>query len=252
MSQGSEIAAQGSPENEQFGPAYPPVTIDYSGEESPYGAPLRQTLKHIITKVPPGSTLLDIGGSDGRYSIPLAKAGLNVVVFDLISESLEAVERHAAEEGVSDRITVQQGDVYKHKPFDFREKDFDATLNAAFISLHNPEQAKDMNRKAVNASKIGALSVVELYADHYRTDSEGDEVRGKEEYKYSTRGIRELAADMFGEDFVAADYAETHLIMQDGSHNVDAKVGTFSAVHVPGFRLPRTFFDPFFNTSGSS
>jgi tRNA A58 N-methylase Trm61 len=155
MSQTPETS--GSIETQEFGPAYPPVNIDYSGEDSPYGPPLQQTLMHITTKLPPGSTLLDIGGSDGRYSIPLAKAGYNVVIFDLISESLEAAERHAAEEGVSDRITVQQGDVYKPKPFDFREKDFDATLNAAFISLHNPEQAKEMNRKAVTAQMAKAM-----------------------------------------------------------------------------------------------
>lgn len=54
--------------------------------------------------------VLDAGGGTGGFAVPLAGLGHTVTVVDPSPDSLAALERRAAEAGVSDRITAVQGD----------------------------------------------------------------------------------------------------------------------------------------------
>ena len=56
-------------------------------------------------------TVLDAGGGTGGFSVPLAGLGHRVTVVDPSPDSLAALERRAAEDGVGDTITGVQGDL---------------------------------------------------------------------------------------------------------------------------------------------
>ncbi len=58
------------------------------------------TLRAMNEVIPPRSTILDIGGGPGRYSIELAKAGHRVTLLDLSARHVELAQRKARELGV--------------------------------------------------------------------------------------------------------------------------------------------------------
>lgn len=60
----------------------------------------RTTLRAMGEFIPPRSTILDIGGGPGRYSIELAKAGHRVTLLDLSSQNVELARQKARELGV--------------------------------------------------------------------------------------------------------------------------------------------------------
>jgi SAM-dependent methyltransferase len=57
-----------------------------------------------------GLDVLDAGGGTGGFAVPVAELGHRVVVVDPSPDSLAALERRAAEAGVTDRIRSVQGD----------------------------------------------------------------------------------------------------------------------------------------------
>lgn len=58
-----------------------------------------------------GARIVDIGGGTGGFAVPLAEQGHRVQVVDPSPDALAALGRRAAERGVTDRVTGQQGDL---------------------------------------------------------------------------------------------------------------------------------------------
>jgi SAM-dependent methyltransferase len=58
-----------------------------------------------------GLHVVDAGGGTGGFAVPLAAAGHRVTVVDPSPDSLAALQRRAAERGLSDRVTGLQGDL---------------------------------------------------------------------------------------------------------------------------------------------
>lgn len=54
--------------------------------------------------------VLDTGGGTGNFAVPLARLGHRVTVVDPSPDALAALERRAAEDGVTDRVRAFQGD----------------------------------------------------------------------------------------------------------------------------------------------
>jgi S-adenosylmethionine-dependent methyltransferase len=54
--------------------------------------------------------VLDTGGGTGNFAVPLARLGHRVTVVDPSPDALAALERRAAEAGVTDRVAAFQGD----------------------------------------------------------------------------------------------------------------------------------------------
>jgi 2-polyprenyl-3-methyl-5-hydroxy-6-metoxy-1,4-benzoquinol methylase len=54
--------------------------------------------------------VLDVGGGTGGFAVPLAEAGHRTTVVDPSPDALAALERRAAEAGVSERVRAVQGD----------------------------------------------------------------------------------------------------------------------------------------------
>ncbi|HET9169633.1 MAG TPA: methyltransferase domain-containing protein [Actinospica sp.] len=55
--------------------------------------------------------VVDLGGGTGGFAVPLARLGHRVTVVDPSPDALASLERRAAEEGVSERVTAVQGDL---------------------------------------------------------------------------------------------------------------------------------------------
>jgi S-adenosylmethionine-dependent methyltransferase len=55
-------------------------------------------------------SVVDVGGGTGGFAVPLAEAGHRVTVVDASPDALAALTRRAAEAGVAERISAEQGD----------------------------------------------------------------------------------------------------------------------------------------------
>ena len=55
--------------------------------------------------------VVDLGGGTGGFAVPLARLGHRVTVVDPSPDALAALERRAAEAGVSERVRAVQGDL---------------------------------------------------------------------------------------------------------------------------------------------
>ena len=55
--------------------------------------------------------VVDLGGGTGGFAVPLARLGHRVTVVDPSPDALAALERRAADDGVSDRVRAVQGDL---------------------------------------------------------------------------------------------------------------------------------------------
>ncbi|SEN69613.1 methyltransferase [Actinacidiphila rubida] len=60
----------------------------------------------------PELDVLDTGGGTGNFAVPVARLGHRVTVVDPSPDALFALERRAAEAGVTDRVTGVQGDTH--------------------------------------------------------------------------------------------------------------------------------------------
>jgi SAM-dependent methyltransferase len=54
--------------------------------------------------------VVDLGGGTGGFAVPLARLGHRVTVVDPSPDALAALERRAADDGVSERVRAVQGD----------------------------------------------------------------------------------------------------------------------------------------------
>jgi SAM-dependent methyltransferase len=59
-----------------------------------------------------GLDVLDTGGGTGNFAVPVARLGHRVTVVDPSPDALFALERRAAEAGVTDRVRGVQGDTH--------------------------------------------------------------------------------------------------------------------------------------------
>lgn len=101
--------------------------------------------------------LLDVGGGPGTYSILACKRypSLRAVVFDL-PETISIAREIIANEGMQDRVSVQEGDWGKD---DFGEG-YDVVL--LFNVLHGPDDNAEMKlKKAYDSMEQGGLLVVQ-------------------------------------------------------------------------------------------
>src|SRR5687768_8455354 len=75
---------------------------EWSRLETPQGQlELLRGLEIIEREVPAGSTVLDLGGGPGRYSLALARRGDGVVLADPSPRQLELARSRAEAEGLS-------------------------------------------------------------------------------------------------------------------------------------------------------
>ena len=69
-----------------------------------------RTTTLIARHIPAGSRVLDLGGGPGRYALDLARRGDTVTLVDLSAHHIDQARAHAADAGLTERITAVIGD----------------------------------------------------------------------------------------------------------------------------------------------
>ena len=115
--------------------------------------------KYITTRmmdryIQPGSTILDIGGGPGHYSIYYARRGHPVTLLDLSGENVRFAKKKARQYGV--KLTALQGDALDLSRFP------DAAFDTVFLMgplyhLMNEESRRQALREAARVLKPGGV-----------------------------------------------------------------------------------------------
>lgn len=85
------------------------------------------------------SLVLDAGGGNGRWAIPMAKKGCRVVLVDISEGMLNVARQRIAAEELEDRIEIQKGDMRK---LDWPNETFDLIFSDHTLFLFdNPDEA---------------------------------------------------------------------------------------------------------------
>ena len=175
---------------------YPSFIPDFSTVEvgkSPYGEPNPETLE-LFTKLPTGSDILDVGGGDGRYALPLAQMGYNVTVLDVDMAHLKRLQTNAEAvlSNTAGKIDPVLADATEDFPF---LRQFDGVLNAGFAYLIPPNQLDLLFARMAKILKSGSLLVFEFATNRERHDIDGKSLMGKQEYVYTyEEGVHVLQA----------------------------------------------------------
>lgn len=81
------------------------------------------TVDYLDKHLPESGRVLDVGGAAGRYAVWLAEREYDVTLVDVSETQVELARENAAESGLEDRISAEQGDV---RNLDFEADEFDA------------------------------------------------------------------------------------------------------------------------------
>ena len=89
--------------------------------------------------LPPGSQVLEVGCGAGFMALALAQRGFRVHAIDSVESMIEQAQRHAAEAGLGERLSLAVGDVYN---LAFEQESFDLVIAIGVIPwLEQPELA---------------------------------------------------------------------------------------------------------------
>jgi ubiquinone/menaquinone biosynthesis C-methylase UbiE len=99
------------------------------------------TWKYLEPCVPTSADnlVLDAGGGNGRWTIPMAKKGCKVVLVDISEGMLNVARQRVVAEGLQDRIEIRKGDIRK---LNYPDETFDLVFSDQTLFLfENPDEA---------------------------------------------------------------------------------------------------------------
>lgn len=196
--------------------------IDLEGDPAPYGEPEPRVLDALTRRLPGPGRILDVAGGYGRYAVPLARAGHDVVVVDVDPPHLAALRRYAAVlpagsgqvRGWLVDVTVP-GDMTTLRYAGC----FDGSLCAAFLYLPPPPAvAAGIFAAYAPLHRPGGVAVVQFSTEIDRRGPDGEQIVGESEYRY-TREEGLLTLEVM---FAAAGFADVQIegyeIAEDDAH----------------------------------
>lgn len=130
--------------------------------ESPWGrirfAVVRHTLERVLAKLGPGPLrILDVGGGDGRDSVPLARLGNDVTVLDTSERMLAAAAEQARAHGVDDRVRTIAGSLAD--VLALAGSGYDVVL-CHFLLQYRPDTVSDVRTLTGAVRPGGMLSLI--------------------------------------------------------------------------------------------
>lgn len=108
--------------------------------------------------------MLDLGGGSGAYSIAFAKAApeLHSEIVDL-PEVVQIAQKHIADAGLSDRVTVRSGDMLS---VDLPPQGYDFVLLSAICHMFSPEENRALFTRARAAlAPKGRIAIADFIVD---------------------------------------------------------------------------------------
>lgn len=106
----------------------------------------KMTWRYIESYLPQAGVVLDAGGGTAKWSIPIAKKGLEVVVFDISQDMLNVASVKVKESGLENKVSFRQGDICR-VPFADNTFDFVLAEGDPISYCSNPDLAvKELGR----------------------------------------------------------------------------------------------------------
>ena len=115
------------------------------------------TMHYIHRFIKPGDKVLEIGAGTGRYSIALAKEGMEVTAVELVESNLDILRKNSR--GM-DHIRSYQGDAADLSCFD--DQTFDMTL--VLGPLYHLYEAEDVHRAIDEAVRVTRKNGIVMFA----------------------------------------------------------------------------------------
>ena len=137
------------------------------------------TMAYIHRYATRGSKILEVGAGTGRYSIALAKEGMDVTAVELVESNLAILKEHS--QGI-DNVCSFQGDATDLSRF--MDNSFDVTL--FFGPMYHLYEERDVHRaidEAIRVTKPGGVMLfafLSVYAIMYANYLNGDWKAGEE------------------------------------------------------------------------
>jgi len=154
------------------------------------------TMHYIHRYAGKGSKILEIGAGTGRYSIALAKEGMDVTSVELVESNLEVLR--AGSKGFPN-IHSMQGDATNLEALG--EDSFDVTL--VFGPMYHLYEAKEIDKaidEAIRVTKPGGIlffAFISVYAIMYSNYFYGNWSQGQEENFTEDYKIRHFKEQLF-------------------------------------------------------
>jgi ubiquinone/menaquinone biosynthesis C-methylase UbiE len=138
------------------------------------------TWKYLEPFVPTDANafVLDAGGGTGRWAIPIARKGSNVVLIDVTQEMLKVAAEKIRKEGLQRRISVEKGDITQ---VGHADRSFDLVFceQALFLFKRPSILLKEMRRVLKRGARL-VISAQNLYVQCLAALSENPKVEDVE------------------------------------------------------------------------
>ncbi len=179
------------------------------------------TMEYIHRYAGKGTKVLEVGAGTGRYSVALAKEGMDVTAVELVESNLAQLRENA--KGL-DNIKAYRGDATHLERFE--DNTFDVTL--CFGPMYHLYEAEEVNKaieEAIRVTKIGGVMIfafISVYAIMFANYMSGNWAFGEDENftkDYKTKHFKEQL-------FTGYDVAEFEELFKDKKTEWIATAGT--------------------------
>ena len=154
------------------------------------------TMSYIHRYTNPQSRVLEVGAGTGRYSIALAKEGLDVTAVELVESNLAILRENS--KGIGN-ISSIQGDATDLSRFE--DNSFDITLLLGpMYHLYEPDEVNKAIDEAVRVTKPGGViffAFISVYAIMYANYLSGDWAAGQEENFTENYQVKHFKEQLF-------------------------------------------------------
>lgn len=154
------------------------------------------TMSYIHRYTNPQSRVLEVGAGTGRYSIALAKEGLDVTAVELVESNLAILRENSKEIG---NISSTQGDATDLSRFE--DNSFDITLLLGpMYHLYEPDEVNKAIDEAVRVTKPGGViffAFISVYAIMYANYLSGDWAAGQKENFTENYHVKHFKEQLF-------------------------------------------------------
>ena len=154
------------------------------------------TMHYIHRFIKPGAKVLEVGAGTGRYSIALAKEGMNVTAVELVESNLSVLRKNS--EGIRS-LRSFQGDATNLSQFD--DQTFDMTLVLGpLYHLYDADDVQKAIDEAVRVTKKNGVilfAFLSVYGIMYDNYFQGNWAAGQEENFTKDYRVRHFKEQLF-------------------------------------------------------
>ena len=154
------------------------------------------TMHYIHRFAPKGAKVLELGAGTGRYSIALAKEGMDVTAVELVERNLAILRQSGA---VLDRLKACQGDASDLSAF--ADDSFDLTLVfGPMYHLYEPGEVQRAIDEAIRVTKPGGFllfAFLSVFAIMYANYFYGNWAAGEKENFTEDYQVKHFAQQLF-------------------------------------------------------